>query len=191
MMDPKTFDLVAVLAGRNYPETTATVYFDEAAGLEIANRDKELQRLSNLGKADEYTALEEVQNAAIEALKDQAFTFTIRGVSRKVKSDVVKQVMAEHPSERNAFGVAEPNPAADERITELIWQTHIVGVTSPTGETTGQPDEDTVKQLLGLLPQSAYLAIEKAINEVTEGAKSGFEIAARDADFLSGASPKA
>lgn len=179
----KTFDLGAILAERSYPETTVDIYLDEATGLAITEVNAELNRLSGLGKTKEYNALEKKFQTLLEDLDGRKLTVTVKGIPRKVKSDIIKKVTTENPSKKDAFGREEFSAEADEALTKLLWQAHIVSVTDPSGAKI-TPSEKDISDLLDLAPTADIKAIDAAIGKV-DAASEGFEAVARGTDFLS------
>jgi hypothetical protein len=179
----KTFDLGAMLAGRGYPETTVDIYLDEAAGLTIAETNVELTRLAGLGQTKEYETLEKKFRAMLKDLESRKLSVTVKGVPRKVKADIVKKVTTEHPAKKDAFGRQDFSSEADEALTRLLWQAHVVQIVDPSGAVL-TPSEQDISDLLDLAPTADVKAIDGAIGRI-ESAGEGFEVAARGADFLS------
>jgi predicted phage gp36 major capsid-like protein len=180
---PKTFDLGQFLAGRSYPEKTVNIYLDEAAGLTLLEMNKKLDRLSTLKDTEAFTELEAKQVALIESLNERRMQVTVRGVPRKVLSDIFKMVDTELPPKKDAFGREEIDAARDERVSNLLWAASIVKIVSPDGgEIT--PSETDIVALRELAPTADLRTIQGAIDEVA-AAGDGFEVAARSVDFLS------
>lgn len=181
--NPKTFDLGEFLAGRSYPEKTVSIYLDEAAGLTLLMMNKELDRLTTLKDSDGFAELEAKQIALIESLNERRMQVTVRGVPRKVLSDIFKLVDAELPPKKDAFGREDFDAAREERASSLLWTASIVKIVSPDG---GQitPSEEDVVGLRELAPNADLRTIQAAIDEVA-AAGDGFEVAARSVDFLS------
>lgn len=188
--DVKTFDLGAVLAGRGYPETEVTVYFDEATGLAISEANEKLSELAGLAATDssgkrskEYDSLEAELAKMVASLSERKFTIKIKGTPPKVKQDILRQVDAKFPAKRDAFGREDFDQSREDEFQRLMWATHIVRIIDPSGaEIT--PTEDDVKDLRDLAPLADQLSISQGIAHVGEAGK-GFSIAARDVDFLS------
>jgi hypothetical protein len=181
--DVKTFDLGAILAGRGYPEVTVDIYLDEKAGLAIAETNAELSRLSGLGMSKEYTVLEKKFNGMLEELSARKLSVTVRGIPRKVKNDIVKKITIEFPSKKDAFGREDFSREADNKLTALLWQAHVVQVVSADGVSL-TPSEKDIEDLLDLAPTADIRTIDAAIGKV-ESAGEGFDAVARGSDFLS------
>jgi len=181
--DVKTFDLGAVLAGRGYPEVTVDIYLDEKAGLAIAEANAELTRLSGLGLPKEYAVLEKKFNSMLEELSARKLSVTVRGIPRKVKSDIVKKLTTEFPAKKDAFGREDFSREADSKLTLLLWQAHVVQVCSADGASL-TPSEKDIQDLLDLAPSADVRTIDAAIGKV-ESAGEGFDVVARGSDFLS------
>jgi hypothetical protein len=181
--DVKTFDLGEFLAGRGYPEKTVSIFLDEAVGFTIAETNKTLQKLSDLGKADEYDALELKQNELIASLNERKLAITVRGIPRKVKRDIYATIQAKHKPSKDAFGREEFSQEAAELTDVLMWTAHIVQV-APANGSAITPSEGDIIALRDLAPMADLKTIQNAIDEIEE-AGEGFEIASRSVDFLS------
>lgn len=189
-MDSNTFDLGEVLAGRGYPTLDVPVYLDEATAFAIHQAKKELDRLQLLGDKDAYAKVEADLFALIEKVNDQKYVFSLKGVPRKVKKDILLKVNAKHPVELDLLGRETPSMDRDELYTELIWSVHVVSITAPSGKKIEAPSVETLNGFRDEAPQAAVEAVQAGIDELSSGSKEGFEAAARNTDFLSDASPE-
>jgi hypothetical protein len=142
-----------------------------------------LTRLSGLGLTKEYNALEKKFQDLLKDLEARKLTVTVRGVPRKVKSDILKKVTIENPPKKDAFGREEFSEEASEALTKLLWQAHIVSIVDPSGATI-TPSEKDISDLLDLAPAADIKAIDAGIGKV-DNAGEGFEAVARSTDFLS------
>lgn len=184
-LDFETFDLAEVLAGRGYPEKEVSVYFDEQVGYAI----HEFRQRMRLLESDEYASAEKELAALVESLNDQRYTFTLRGVPMQVQSDIFKRAKAQFEPKKKSGTI--DNDEVVEHYTNLLWAAYIVKITSPSGAVQTSPGEDAVALIRAKAPAAAIAAIQEGISELAEGTKSGFEYAAKSADFLSGASREA
>lgn len=188
-----TFDLVAAIEGRTYPELDVRVYFDETAANAIGALNAELTRLAALGRTEEYGALEPVFDQAITDLKDSEFTFTLRSVPRKVKKAWLAKAQAKFPDKKpDKNGNQEPNFDGFQYVELLQWQSYIVKITDPTGHVNSGPfAESLIQKLMDEAPEASLQAISAGIEELDNGSKAGYETAVRNLDFLSSASHEA
>lgn len=183
--DFKTTDIGAILAGISYPKTVVSVYMDESLGYLIYETDKELQKLSNLGRVEEYNKLEEELDKLRETANKARYEVHLTGVSRKTKKDLLTTVMAEFPTKTDVFGRVESNFEADEAYANKKWAVHIEKIVAPDGSILAPVLPEDVAFFRDNAPEPALDAIEAAIMELSDGVKSGFEIAAQDPAFLS------
>lgn len=191
-LDAKTFDIRAVLAGRSYPEDEVAVYFDEAAGYDIGKNELEIRKLAMLGRVDEHDALETENNELKAKLADSRYVFSLRGVPRKLVKDIEAKALKKYPIEYNLLNNKPlPSDEREEYRENLVWSAVVTKITDPDGAVFGAPGPETIAQIRDYAPHTALVKISDAIVALTEGAKSGFEKAAQDADFLSGASTSA
>lgn len=189
---PQTFDLIGAIEGTTFPQAEVPFLFDAEAANAVGNMKSELHRLAMLGRTDEHDALEEVYFNALEALKAITFRVTVKSVPRKVKKAVLAEADAKYPSEFNPLtGVEKQNFDKLEFYNLLNWRAHIVKFEDPSGKVVEGPlDKDLVEKLLDNAPEASIAAVSAAIEELETGAKSGYEEAVRNLDFLSQPSPE-
>lgn len=182
-----TFDISAVLMGRGYPESEVPFYLDEATAVEVHRAELKLSHLGRLMKDDEYAEQEKVLAALTEKLRSQRYVYHLRGVPNKVRQDVLKQAFAKYPKKPDAFGLPgmDDNDDRDQFYTNLLWHAMTVKIVAPDGNVQVNPSVEVIEQFRGYAPQAALTAIDAAIQELSSGAKAGFEAAAQDPDFLS------
>lgn len=191
-LDSKTFDISAALTGRSYPEDVVAVYLDEAVGYEIYKNEIELRRLSILGKSDEYQELDKETDELKDQIAHSRLEFHIRGLPRKVARDLEKKVTTKYPVQTNPLNGEEIfNQDREEYRNNLVWAAFINRIVDANGAEFVAPGPSTIEEIRNYAPAAALEAIDTAIVQLTQGAKSGFETAAKDADFLSAASAEA
>ena len=177
---PKTFDLAAALAGRTFPEIVVPVFFDEELQFELNRIDKEI----STAPAEEADALVAQRDELLEKFKQAIIKVRVKGTPRHVRKATLDKVLEEHPNEYTPWGALKPNPEGDEAYTNATWALHVVEITGPDGSTL-VPSESDITAFRSQAPDSAIIAVERAIQELTEGSKSGYETAIQDLDFLS------
>lgn len=189
-LNHETFDLTAVLTGAVFPENEVDVFFDESVGFAIYQAQESLRVAEIKGNEDALkTVLEEV-----EALKKKAqevkYKVTVRGIPESTRKTCIRKAQAAFPPEYSFLGQETPSPDRDDLFNSLLWAASITKVTSPSGAV-ALPSEADIKALRDSVGRSVVATISQAINELVEGTKAGFESAAQDTSFLSGASPEA
>lgn len=179
------FDIGGVLQGRNYPEIDIPFYVDEVTALTLSQVEKELNRLTMLGRTEEHDALEAKSVELKKVLADSRYVYTVRGVPQKVRQDAYKKAFDKYPRVQNFMGIEDENPERDSYYTALLWQAMTVKIVAPNGAVQVAPALETIQQFRDYAPLSAITAIDAGIAELTSGVKAGFEAATQDTDFLS------
>lgn len=188
-LDHKTFDLGNVIAGIKFPEDDVTVYFNEDIGYQIHKAETALRTAEIRGNEEALRNLDEKIEKLKKEVADQAYTVTLRGIPDSTRRICDQKSREKFEVEYSFLGQPTPNPERDDYFSSLLWAESIVKVTDPSGAV-ALPDEKTILDLRNALGRTASLAISNGIRELVDGAKSGFESAAKDVDFLSDASPE-
>lgn len=184
-LNHETFDLIAVLSGRDYPTVEVPVYFHEGLGLKAYKIQQELKRATGdkLEELDaEYAKLQE------EAASER-YVVTLKAVDESLRRDVFNAVAEEFPSTKDMLGRETPHPKSDDEFTKRMWAIYIEKVTSPSGAIS-LTTPDIVNALYAKAPASFHAAVNEGIAELQVGTRAGFEQMAKDTDFLSDASPE-
>lgn len=185
----ETFDFAEAIAGVNFPEVDAEVYFDEAIGFSIYEAQKLIHETEV--RSDNKEDLRKVYDQ-IDALKKRAaasrYLITVRGLPASTLQVIDTQAEEAHPTPQGLIpGMGADNPEKDRMVGELVWKHSIVKITNPAGAV-ALPTEENIKQLREKTGLTVFHAINEAISELRSGTKSGFEQAAQDTSFLSDAS---
>lgn len=189
LVNPKTLDLVGVLSGRDYPTLDIEVYFNETLGFAIYEMLKMQRSVEVLGTDEEVKSLHENLKELVEKSESEKYTLTLKAVPEEVYRGIVNKVAEEHPDETDLLGRPKPNPKGDQEFTRNVWRAYLTKITGPEGNSK-IIDAADVDALLGKAPATVHAQITGAIKELREGAKAGFEYAAKGIDFLSQASPE-
>lgn len=185
-LDHKTFDLIGVLSGRDYPTLEVPVYFNEAIGFKLFQIDQ--RRNLSVGEA-ELAELDAEYADLVEKARSEEYKVLLKSIPESVRRDVFNKVNEEFPAKKDLLGREEPNPKADEEFTKGMWAVYIQKVTDPSGAV-ATADERVINALYANAPTSVHEAINKGIAELQVGPKSAFEQMAKDTNFLSDASPE-
>lgn len=191
-LNPATFDIADMFAGTAYPETVVPFYTDQKIAYEFHKLAQEAVKALQNEDQDAAKDIAQRQEDLVKAAEEKRFEIHLRGQSRDNRTAVLDSVRAEFPAEVDPlFGREKPNEAADRVYTNRMWALFIEKIVSPDGRIMVAPTEEQVKALRGRSADSELAKVEKAIQELSEGAKSGFESLAQEHDFLSSASPEA
>lgn len=184
-LDPKTFDLAAVLSGINYPERTVDVYFNGDLAYKIASLNQQLEK-SSISGSKEYEKLQKEFDKFIESVKEQKFTFHIKGVPTHVENSINETIRAEYPVKRNALGIAEGDTSeADAAYVKLVMRSYISKIVAPDGSVISPPSAEDIDALFNNAPSHVLSVLQDAIVELKTKTAEGFEIGVKSADFLS------
>lgn len=190
-LDFKTFDISEMFAGISYPATVVPFYTNQGVAYEFNKLAEEA--IEAVRNKDEAAAkeIEKRREALIKKAESNRYEIHLRGQSRDNRDAVLESVRAKFPVERDFMGREIPNDEADILYVNKYWALHIEKIVRPDGAVIVAPDEAAIKIIRGNSPDSEIAKVEKAIQELTEGTKSGFESLAQEHDFLSSASPEA
>lgn len=183
-----TFDIAQVLMGRGYPETEVPFYIDEWTAVEIARKESKLAELALADDSAGYNALLAEVTELKKALRSQQFTYHLRAVPNKVRQDILKKAFEKYPKKSNPFGMVgdiDENEDRDALYTNLLWEAMTVKIVAPDGNVQVSPSYETIERFRDYAPVAALTKIDNAIQELSSSARSGFESAAKDPDFLS------
>src|SRR5690625_3785753 len=102
--DAKTFDIADMFTGKAYPKEVVAVYMDEDLAYRVGKLNRKVSA-ALLGKdrklVDDLTA---ELDGLYEQGKNSRYEFHLTGVSRKVRTDIVKAVKAKFPPEKDFLG---------------------------------------------------------------------------------------
>lgn len=188
-LDYKTFDLVGILSGRDYPTLEVPVYFNEVLGFSIHEARKLSEQAQLAGDEEVAKELQEKLKALVEETKDQKFTVHFKGIPESARRDIMSEVEKSHPVKKDLLGRPESDTEADTAFTKAAWGAYVTHITDPEGAK-ALATEDVIEALYNSAPATVHLAINEGLSELRGGSKAGFEFAAKEIDFLSQASPE-
>lgn len=183
-LNPKTFDLGAVLSGMDYPEKTVDVYFNEVLAFEVARANMELNLLDGLSE-DKFKEAQDKFDALVERLAEHKYVFHLKAIPSRFKKDIADKVEAEYPTKFSPLGMPEPDRKRDELFAELMMEAYITKIVAPDGAVIVKPGLETIKNFRSNAPEHALALVESEIISFEQDISSGFETAAKSADFLS------
>lgn len=189
--DFKTFDVADMFSGVTYPETVVPFYTDQAIGYEFHRLSQEALDAVNSRDEKKAKEVEQRREELIKRAESNRYEIHLRGQSRDNRDAVLASVRKDFPVERDFLGREIPDPKADAVYVNKYWALHITKIVRSDGAVIVAPDEGAIKVIRGNSADSEIDKVEAAIQELTGGAKSGFESLAQEHDFLSSASPEA
>lgn len=189
--DFKSFDIADMFSGTAYPEDVVDFYTDASTAYGLYKLTDEARKAIALKDEDAARDVEARREELLRKGEKHHYLVHVRGVSRDDRENVRKVVDKEFPPEVNMFNQLKPNAEADEKYINLMWALHITRIETPDGRTLVSPSEGDVKAIRGKAPETETAKVEAKIQELREGAASGFEALVQEHDFLSSASPEA
>jgi hypothetical protein len=184
IVNNKTFDLGAVIAGQDYPTQVVSVYFDERAAYTISVLNEKVRELSVEG-GDEHEEAEKELQKLIEDLESRKYEFHLQGIPTRIRKSILDRVEAEMPQERNGLGMNTPNPARDELFVLYMFESYIAKIVDPDGAEIVRPSLETLKDFRDNAPKHALMVIEQGIADLETKTAFGFELTVKSVDFLS------
>lgn len=188
-LNHKTFNLIEVLSGRSFPEHSVPVFFNEELGFEIYTLNREIERAVLLDNKEEAKKKDDEFQSLLQKAANERYVVHLKGIPEVLRRDIISKIQEEFPDETDILGRAKPNPKADNEFTKRMWTAYIEYIESPDGSQ-AFVDEAEAAALFDTAPMSVHESINEGIKELQVGAKSGFESAAKEVDFLSIASPE-
>lgn len=201
LLNKGVFDLRAVLAERQLPETEVSFYIDEDMGHALERVEAQLSNLKNtlavskLG--DDKAAIKQAQTAVkktedkLEELRQAVTPYKahIRTITRRAKFDIQSKAIHKFPFQRDVQGFddAENEINRTRYADALVWASHLRSIEAPDGATqtfAGFDDLEKVQDIMDTIPESAYRRINKAIDDLMDDGTQ-FEFAAQNEDFSS------
>lgn len=199
---PGTFNIVDVLQGRGYPNTSTEVYLNESAIYELSTqREKlaELEKRSLKGKESEAkkNEREKVESNIEQAQSDilaSKFIVHLRGISEGRREELYKQCVKKYPIEyegNNGMSsllgvknekVEKESPERDQLFTDFLWQEHLVKIVDPEGNEQSEFAYSTIRTMRETFPLNAMVKVNEAIEKL-RAATALFDIETGE-DFL-------
>ena len=186
-LDHKTFDLLGVLSGRDYPTHEVDIYLNEALGFELFQVEQK-RRDASLPEGGRAKLDEEFRGLMARAEKEK-FTVRMKAVPEQVRMDIVQKLEEEYPEKKDFMGKPQENLEKDTEFTKRMWRAYIQAVVDPSGAVATVGEEE-VNALYANAPSTAHDTINTGLAELQIGPKAGFEAKAKETNFLSEASPE-
>lgn len=188
-LNPKSFDLIGAISGRDYPTLDLEVYIDEATGFAINKANETLRTLEIQGKDDEAKEVQERLDSLVKKSTSSKIVLTLKGIPERVRRAILSKVEEDHPSATNMLGLPEPNPQGDEAYTLAMWKAYIQKFTAPDGSENPVSEEE-IQAIYDELPSTVHKQISDGIEKLRKDHVAGFEYASKEVGFLSQASPE-
>ena len=184
--NPKTFNIINVLAERSYPQTSVSISLNEAKAYEAALVKQEIDDQSSGAKAkstnpERIKKLEEL-NEKLESLTAEMmkhlYTFYIKGISEGKREQILKEAKKKYPIEyektndiSSLLGNAQertekPSPERDNLFTDFLWKEHIEKIEDPDGNIQTNLSYSDIRELRNSLPLSSLAQINTAIEKI-------------------------
>lgn len=185
---PGKFRIIDAVKDRAFPESSLDIYLDEALAFLIAELDEALSELGNSADKKKALSKKEVddfekrrdeildrKNELIEKMGGAKYVFHIKGISEGMRQDIYDKAIEKFPMKyeknRNPYtGALEkeelPDVDRDRYFTDLLWEAHIVKITSPDGEEQHGISLEEATELRRSLPAASVAKISEGIEKV-------------------------
>lgn len=176
--DPKRFDLKAALANRTFAVDTVPIFLDEQLMYDYNKAAWEADHdPMNKEKA-------EARDKMLEDFKSIAINVTVRNVPGEQEEAIIEKLIEEYPPQFNMFNQEIPNREANDKMNVQLWALHIAKIEAADGSFT-VPDESDIDALRKTAPRAALEVIAKAIKDLNDKTKAGYDTVVKDPNFLS------
>lgn len=182
------FKIVDAVKDRAFPEMFLDIYLDEALAFLISELDQALNDIGNSADRKKALSKKEVdefekrrdeilnrKDELIEKMGGAKYVFHIKGISEGKRQDIYDQAVEKFPMKyeknRNPYtGALEKeeidNVDRDRYFTDLLWEAHIVKITSPENEEQEGISLEEATELRRTLPAACVAQISEGIEKV-------------------------
>lgn len=121
--DPKTFDVLSVVKGREYPTDDVTIFVDHSSAHKAAILER---RINDSVESEGLGELEAQRNELLAKVKASALKFHLKGLPQEVRDAINKKVDAE-------FGEGDSSRESSVKRGLLLLAAHITSVENAEG----------------------------------------------------------
>jgi len=199
---PGVFNIVDAVKGRGYPTTEIEVFLDEDVAYMAAKMEEEISKIGlemdKVSDTKELKAMTESyeqfiskKNAIIEEMGGTKYTFSLRGISEGVRSDLYDKAIERYPMkfdvDRNPLtGEAVKKEAESEPrnkyFTDMLWAAYVVKIVAPDGSEQAGISIEDAHELRRSLPIASASKITDSIEKM-RAATAVFMLSVNE-DFL-------
>jgi hypothetical protein len=178
----ETWDLREVVAERDQPKESVSIYLNEVASYAKGELLLELVRAKKNEKV--LNVLNEQLEKVEKDLEATRYTVHITAIPSRMREDIASKAMHEHPMKIDLMGRDDPATvmARIAREQDLLWLAQIYDVVNPRGQHKADWAEETLKEFRDALPTGAQKAIDAAIKSLTVKAEE-YSVASKSVDF--------
>lgn len=192
--DPKEFDLLGVLAGRDLPEEVVPICVDESGAYTLSKLNDEIRKYELISRADDPGNAEEVlselmahRERVLEGLRELTFTFKFKGILKSARKNLREEAFKKYPEPKNLDKRPnDPNQdKRDEYFRTILIASHLKSITDPHGAVFDNITPEYVQEMMDALPEHSAEQVVLAVAKFQNATHAGFEAAAKSTDFLS------
>ena len=183
---PGVFNIVDVLQGRGYPESTVDIYLDESTIYELSTIKEKLEELDKLvvkkvetekQKTERENLLSE-QDELNKKLLQSKYTVHLTGISEGRREEFYRNAVKKYPIQYEAPNsisgllsgdqqkIEKDSPERDALFTDYLWQGHIKKIVNPDGDEQTEFSYSTIRTMRETFPLSAMIKINEAIEKI-------------------------
>lgn len=174
------WDLGELLAERKRPETSVTIYVNEAASyLKV-----QLAKAHAKAKGDDVARLDEELDKVEAELKGSKYVIHLTGVPSKTRESINAKSLAKYPVKADIMG-RDDHGNSQLRLkyeNDMLWEASITSVENPHGQTKESWSMPEVMKLAESLPTAAQQAVDTAIKNLAVESEQ-WTVEAQNPDF--------
>lgn len=185
---PGKFKIIDAVKDRAFPESFLDIYLDEALAFLIAELDEAMDQTNKSMDGKKALSKKEVdefekrrdeildrKNELVEKMGGAKYVFHIKGISEGARQDIYDKAIEKFPMKyeknRNPYtGALEKEEISDvdrdRYFTDMLWQAHIVKISSPDGEEQDGISIEEATELRRSLPAASVAKISEGIEKL-------------------------
>lgn len=182
---PGTFNIVDVLQGRGYPQSTVDIYLDESAIYDLNSVNEKIEELDNTvnGKnetSEQKKLREELfseRDSVIEKIEKSHYVVHLMGISEGKRDEIYRKAVKKYPIEyekndlnsllgASAQRTEKESPERDTLFTDFLWQEHIKKIVNPDGDEQTEFAYSTIRSMRDTFPLNAMVRINQGIEKL-------------------------
>lgn len=184
--EPKTFNIINVLAERAYPTEVVEIILDEENSYKASVVKSKLEDLdkkiaSKNPSAQQKEArdkLIEELDALVEQIEKSKYHFHIKGISEGKREKLISEATKKYPVEYekgaelsallggNSEPREKPSPERDQLFTDFLWRDQIEKIVDPDGNEQTNLTYNEIRALRDNLPLSSSAKINRSIEKI-------------------------
>lgn len=178
---PGRFNIVDVLKGRGYPQTSVQIILDEALAFEASSLKKRFDEVDGKKLNEKQIAEREQLSIELEDMRERlsksAYTVHLMGISEGRREEIYRDAVKKYPIEYETVNplegllgqvkkVEKESPERDSLFTDFLWLEHIKKIVDSEGNEQTDFTYSTIRTMRESFPLSAILRVNEAIESL-------------------------